>query len=88
MKNRQDFIKHLRQSDKFKAALSAARTPEERAQVKALTEEFVGGFADVLGPIIERAQNDPEFAQQLGRSLAGQQIVLSTSDSVISGSTD
>ena len=88
MKTREDFIKQLRQSSNFKAALSAARTPEERAQIKALTEEFVQSFADVLGPLIERTQEDPEFAHQLERSLAEKQIVFSSTDPNVSGSMD
>jgi len=88
MRNKEDFIKRLQQSDRFKSALAAARSPAEKAQVKALVEEFVSGFAEVLGPLIERAETDSEFAQQLGRSLVEQKVVLSTSDPVTSGSTE
>lgn len=86
MRTKSDFIKRLRQSPTFKAALAAAKTPEEKATVAAAAEEFVSSFAEILAPLIERAQNDPEFAAQLGRQLAEQHGVV-TSEPAKSGST-
>lgn len=86
MRNRSDFIKRLHEADRFKQAMAAARSDAERAAIKKLVEEFVGGFADVLGPMIDRAEKDPAFAQQLGRVLAEGKGVLSTSESATSGS--
>lgn len=88
MRRKEDFIDRLHNADKFKAALAAARSEAERRMVKALVEEFVTSFAEVLAPLIDKAQTDPKFAQQLGRSISENSDVLSTSNSVISGSTD
>lgn len=88
MRNRAEFLKRLHESDKFKDAMGRARTDEERQKVQAAVDAFVGSFADVLGPLIERAQSDPEFAQQLGRVLAERQQVVTTSDPPKSGSAE
>jgi hypothetical protein len=87
MKNRLDFIKHLHESATFKAALRAAPTDAERAQIKATAEQFVDSFAAVLAPLIERAERDPVFAEQLGRRLVGEVEVVTASDPATSGST-
>ena len=85
MRSRQDFIKMLRSSPNYRAALGKARNSEERKLVSAVVEEFVGNFGELLGPLIERAQQDPAFAQQLGKALINDNDVLST-DGPTSGS--
>jgi len=87
MKNRKEFIERLHADPKYQEALAAARTDAERQQVAGMVEAFVGSFADILGPLIERAESDPIFAEQLGRSLIEQRDVVSTSDPATSGST-
>lgn len=87
MRNRSDFIKRLHESPRFKAALEMARTDEERKTIQAAAEQFVDSFASVLAPLIDRAENDPEFAEQLGRRLVDPQGVVTASDPALSGST-
>lgn len=87
MRKRSDFIQRLHQSEKFKLALNQARTEEERQAVQAATEQFVTTFADILGPLIERVEQDPEFARQLGQALVEKQNVVTTSDPATSGSS-
>lgn len=88
MRKRSDFIQRLHQSEKFKHALAQAKDDKERAAIRAATEQFVSAFADVLGPLIERAEQDPEFARQLGQALVERQSVVTTSDPVKSGSSE
>ena len=86
-RNKKEFLKKLYESDKYKNALSRARTDEERRALAGLASEFVAGFADILGPIIERASRDPVFAEQLGRAVVERQGVVTDSAPVTSGST-
>lgn len=88
MKNRDDFMKRLHDADRFKQALATARTDAEREAIKSLVEEFVGGFADVLGPLIVRAEKDPAFARQLGMALIEGKDVLSNETPNTSGSIE
>lgn len=76
MKTRDDFIKRLHQTERFQAAVLAARTEEERRAVIAAAEQFVDSFAVVLAPLIERAENDHEFAQQLAGQLISRSAVI------------
>lgn len=88
MRKREDFIQRLHENAKFKHALEQARTEEERKAIAAATEKFVATFADILGPLIERAEQDPLFAEQLGRALSENQHVVTSSDPPKSGSTE
>jgi hypothetical protein len=88
MRNRDEFLKRLHESDKFKEAMAKARTDEERTKVQAAVDAFVVSFADVLGPLIERARSDTEFVRQLGQAVVERQQVLITSDPLKSGSID
>jgi hypothetical protein len=85
MRNRAEFIKRLHEDPKFKHALASVKTDAERKAIAHTVEEFVGSFGDVLGPILDRAQNDPEFARQLGQALNERQGVVTT-EPVKSGS--
>lgn len=76
MQTRLEFLQRLRNSEKYARALRSARTDAERAAIAATVEEFVGGFAEILGPLIVRAKNDPEFAQQLNQALFERQHVV------------
>lgn len=87
MRKRSDFIDRLHQSEKFKHALAQARDENERKAIQAATEQFVATFADILGPMIERAEQDPDFARQLGQALVEGQNVVTTSDPAKSGSS-
>lgn len=88
MKNRKDFLKRLYESDKYKQALSRARNDEERRAVVGLLTEFVGNFADVLGPIIDRAQKDPAFAYKLGQAVVERQQVVTDNEPAVTGSME
>ena len=78
MQSKKDFIDNLHSNEKYKQALASARNDAEREAIKQIVEGFVNSFATVLAPLIEQAQKDPEFAQQLGQSLNEKQVVLST----------
>jgi len=86
MKTRKDFIDGLHENEQFKRAMSMARTPAEKKMVADMVEGFVAGFADVLGPLIARAENDPVFAEQLGRSIIANKDVVSSNEPATSGS--
>ncbi len=85
-RNRKDFLKQLYENDKYKQALTRARTPEERRMVASLVTEFVGGWAEILAPIIDQAQKDPAFAERLGRAVNEQRGVVTGSEPASSGS--
>jgi hypothetical protein len=83
---KEDFLKTLRNDPLYQSALKSAKTDEERKRVIAITEDFVGQFADVLGPLINRAENDPVFREQMKRSLVEDEGVITDVESVASGS--
>lgn len=87
MRTKADVLKRLHESDRLKQALAAARTPEEKKMLQEAVERFVGSFADVLLPMIDKAKQDPGFVQQLGQVLVERQDVVTTSDPTTSGST-
>lgn len=86
MKTREDVLKQLRSDPLYKSALKAAKTDEERRRIIATTEAFVGQFADALLPIINKAESDPLFREQLQRSLVSGEDVVSQVEPVPSGS--
>jgi len=77
MKTRDEFLKRLREDPAYREALGRAQNAGERKTIQKLVEGFVAPFADILGPAIERAENDPEFAAKLGQALVEKQSVLS-----------
>lgn len=86
--NKEDILKALRADPLYQSALKAAKTDEERRRVIATTEGFVGQFADVLVPLIQRAEADPAFRTQLQRSLVTGEEVVSDVEPIASGSQD
>lgn len=86
MRTRSDFIQRLRESEKFKSALATAKDDDERKRLTAAAEQFVDSFASLLVPLIEKAENDPEFAMQLGRQLVERRGLVTASDPAMSGS--
>jgi hypothetical protein len=66
--------------------LGAARTDKERQAIIAIVEGFVGDAGAILGPAIEQAKKDPQFAARLGRALLDGKDVLSNSEPATSGS--
>lgn len=86
MSDRDDYIKRLREDSLFKMALAKAKDDKERAAIAAIVEAMVGDFADKLGPITQRVQQDPVFAEQLKRAVVGDQQVLTDIEAAPSGS--
>lgn len=86
MHSRAEFLKRLRQDPQYRRALEMAKDEAERRRIISITEEFVGGFADVLSPLIEKAKQDPTFAERLGQSLAEGRDLISESEPAPSGS--
>lgn len=86
MNSGNDFIKKLRSDVLYRQALGRARTPEERKAIASMVEGMVGSIGDVLGPLIDKARQDPEFAKQLGRALAEGGGVLNDVPTKASGS--
>ncbi len=87
MTNRADFLRRLHESPEYRAALSHAGSEAERKAIVAFVNEFVGSFADVLGPLIERASLDPVFASKLGQAVAERRPVVTSTASSTSGSS-
>lgn len=85
---KEDILKALRADPLYQSALKSAKTDEERRRVIAVTEGFVGQFADVLAPLIQRAEADPAFRTQLQRSLVTGEEVVSDVEPIASGSQD
>lgn len=81
-----DFLSRLRESPKYQEALARARTPEERARIKGVAEAFVASWAPVLSRALQRAKDDPDFAEQLARQLIERQGVVTNNDPIKSGS--
>jgi len=88
MQSKADFIKRLHESESFKRAMSQTRTNGERKRVAAAAEEFISTIAEVVGPLLERLRDDPEFREQLARSLAERQGLVTGTDPVLSGSSE
>ena len=86
MKSREDFLKKLRSDPLYQNALKAAKTPEEKKRIIATTEAFVSQFADVLAPLIQRAETDPLFREQMQRSIAEGDAVVTDVELETSGS--
>lgn len=84
--NRQSFLRKLHESPEYRHALAQATSEEERRAIASFIGEFVGGFADVLGPLIERASRDPAFAAQLGQAVAERRPVVTGTGSAMTGS--
>lgn len=82
MSDEHDMLKLLRADPTFRRALSLAKTDEERRAIIALTENLVGGFQEVLSPLIKRSRRDPLFAERLGRALLTGEDVLTDSEPV------
>jgi hypothetical protein len=60
MIKREDFVKALHEDLVFKATVDAAKTETEKRFVMAFSEEFLMSFIDVLSPISEEIDRDPE----------------------------
>lgn len=86
MRSKEDFLKRLRSDPLFQSALKAAKTPEERRRVIAITEAFVGQFAEVLAPMIQKAESDPSYRDLLRRSLVAGEEVVTDQETAASGS--
>ena len=86
MRTKEDFIKRLREDGLYKDALSKAKNDKERAEVSRLVEGMVGQFAELLGPIIARAESDPVFVEELKRALVEGEQVVNDSEPATSGS--
>lgn len=86
MSDRDEYIKRLREDSLFKMALAKAKDDKERAAISAIVEAMVGDFAEKLGPITKRVQQDPVFAEQLKRAVVGDQQVLTDIEAAPSGS--
>lgn len=88
MKDRDSFLKRLHENEKYKAALAMARTDAEKQAIRTLAESFVSSFADVLGPLIDKSQHDPLFAERLGQALVERKNVVTSTEPEHSGSID
>ena len=70
MATRKTLVDRLHDDDLYRLALGKAPSDTERKIIEKIVEDFVGAFADALEPLVERANNDPEFARELDRALA------------------
>lgn len=78
MKTKEDFINRLREDGLYKDALSKAKDDKERDEVARVVEGMVSKFAELLCPIISRAETDPIFVEQLKKAIVdGEQVVNS-----------
>lgn len=69
MKSKEEFIKNLRSNELYNSALSMAKTNDERAQIIAVTEEFVSNFSEVLCQIADKVKTDDKFKEELFKKL-------------------
>lgn len=83
---KEDLIKQLRNDPLYQSALKSAKTDTERKHIIAVTEGFVEQFAVVLGPLFEKVEHDPSFAERLRRSLATGEEIVSDVEPAVSGS--
>lgn len=88
MKTRAEFLRSLRESAGYKHALSRATSDAERRAIDGFVSQFVCGFADVLAPLISRAESDPGFAAQLGQALITHQQVVTETIHAVTGSSE
>ena len=88
MNSREEFLKRLHDSESFKSALSRARSDAERKTVQSVVEAFVGGFADVLAPLIVQVQQDSSLAQKLNQAVNEDQRVITASEPASTSSTE
>jgi len=87
MADRTDFVKRLRENPKYREALGRARNAAERKAISDTVEGIIRSFGDIMGPAIDQAQSDPEFAAKLARALQEHKDVLNRSQQPTSGST-
>jgi len=83
--NKEEFLKQFQQNENYKRALKEARDDAERKKLIAFGNDFVGSFAEILIPLLERAKNDGKFAEQLAKAINEKQTVL-TGRTKMSGS--
>lgn len=88
MSKRNEFIKKLHDNVGFKNATQLARNDAERKTVIDVTERFVNSFIDVLLPLLEKAERDPEFSDQLAKAMNEGHNVLTVEDPMTSGSNN
>lgn len=69
-------VDRLHNDDLYKLALGKASSDGERLAIEKIVDDFVGAFADALEPLVEQANNDPEFAQELERTLADTETLI------------
>lgn len=58
--NKQDYFKLLNDDPSFNAALQKTSDKKERQFIKAFTEEFLGSICDILEPLRQQIEKDPE----------------------------
>ena len=86
MSGSDDFVKRLREDTQYKEAMGRARSPAERKMIAKFVEGFVGSVGAILGPAIEQARTDPEFAERLRKALNEGKDVLTDEGTEVSGS--
>lgn len=63
---KEDYLKALRNDDVFKKVLSQATSEQEKRAIKAYTEDFIVNFFDnVVKPLNEAMQKDPELLKKV-----------------------
>jgi len=63
---REDYLKLLREDPNFRLVMDKSKDDKEKQLVTAMSEKFLMAFFDVIEPIREAAEKDPEaFKKQL-----------------------
>jgi hypothetical protein len=87
MFTRDDFFKMLGESPLYKLARSSLKSDVERKKLDAFIADRFGSVAKTLAEISQRAENDPEFREELKRVVAGRErVVIDEAGAQASGS--
>lgn len=87
MFTRDDFFKMLNDSPLYKMAKSSLKSDAEKRQLDAFIAERFGTIVEVLANASARAENDPEFREELNRVVTGgEPVVIDGTETVVTSS--
>lgn len=78
LRDKKEFLRRLYESPAYRRALDAAPDDVSRRRVAAFATEFVSSFADVIAPMVARAQSDSAFVHELNMALVERRDIVTT----------
>ena len=85
-KTREEFLRQLYESERYRHALASARSEEERRMIATFVTDLVGNMADIVCPIAASAMADGSVIEALEASASQSQSVVNVAGRSTSGS--